>query len=158
MKISLVDSLLFDGAVEVYTASWRQSHRDICSPEFLEKRDFAGYLTKKLGHLYLITDGDPVGIFCLDGENFGDLYIHPEYQGRGYGTACVRCAMEYSSRLRLTVLSTNVAAIDLYEKMGFRFTGNDILLRNGLWEREMEYTQDCCAVERGFPDALQSLP
>ena len=135
--ISLVTESDLQAVLEVYTASWRASHADICSPEFLENRDYAGYLRKKLGHLYLVSDGEPAGVFCLDGENFGDLYIHPNYQGRGYGTACVRFAIGQSSRLRLTVLSTNAAAIALYEKMDFRFTGNDFPLMNGLWEREM---------------------
>ena len=139
MEIVLIDDRNIQEAIEVYTISWRQSHESICSPEFLEARDYAGYLRKKLGHLYMISDGDPVGVFCLDGETFGDLYIHPKYQGRGYGTACIRFAMGQALRLRLTVLSTNTAAIALYEKVGFCFTGNDVPLRNGLWEREMEY-------------------
>ena len=137
MLISLVNESNYQDALEVYTASWQASHTDICSPEFLENRDYAGYLRKKLGNLYLISDNGPAGVFCLDGENFGDLYIHPNHQSRGYGTACVRYAIGQSQRLRLTVLSTNTAAINLYKKMGFRFTDNDIPLRNGLWEREM---------------------
>ena len=137
MKIVLVDQSNFQDALTVYTVSWRESHRNICSPEFLQNRDYAGYLREKLGRLYLISAGGPVGVFCLDGENFGDLYIHPDHQGRGYGTAGVRFAITKSPRLRLTVLSTNAPAIQLYEKCGFRFTGKDIPLRDGLWEREM---------------------
>ena len=137
MLIYLVNELNFHEATAVYTASWREAHRNICSAEFLQARDYAGYLHKKLGNLYLVYDGAPIGIFCLDGDNFGDLYIHPKYQGRGYGTACVRYAITQSPRLRLTVLSTNTAAIHLYEKSGFRFTGNAIPLRDGLWEQEM---------------------
>ena len=95
-----------------------------------------------MGTLWLISDTVPVGVFNLDGENFGDLYIHPHCQGRGYGTACIRFATERMPGLRLTVLSDNHAAIGLYEKMNFRFTGNDTLLRDGLWEREMVYTEN----------------
>lgn len=141
MKIVLVENGNFQDALEVYTASWRESHREICSPEFLQNRDCAGYLANKLGCLYLICDGMPVGVFRLDTENFGDLYIHPAHRGRGYGAACVQYAMQRSPCLRLTVLSSNAAAIHLYEKSGFRFTGNDICLREGLWEREMLYTE-----------------
>lgn len=141
MEIVLVDRLNFDAALSVYTVSWRDSHRQVCTSEFLENRDYSGYLRSKLGHLYLISDDAPVGVFCLNGEDFGDLYIRPEKQGRGYGTACVQFAIMQSHCLRLTVLSTNTAAIALYKKNGFRFTGNDILLRDGLWEREMEYTE-----------------
>lgn len=137
MVIRLVNESNFQEALAVYTASWRCSHSDICTPEFLENRDFAGYLRNKIGCLYLVYEAVPVGVFCLSGKDFGDLYIHPAHQRKGYGMACVRFAMNQSPRLRLTVLSTNTAAIHLYEKSGFRFTGNDIPLRDGMLEREM---------------------
>ena len=142
MEIKPVDEQGFCDALEVYRVSWKESHRRICSPTFLENRDYAGYLRKKMGTLWLISDIIPVGVFSLDGENFGDLYIRPDCQGRGYGTACIRFVMDTMPRLRLTVLSDNHAAIGLYEKMNFRFTGNDTLLRDGLWEREMVYTEN----------------
>ena len=142
MEIKPVDEQCFCDVLEVYRASWIESHRRICTPAFLENRDYAGYLRKKMGTLWLISDIIPVGIFSLVGECFGDLYILPDCQGRGYGTACIRFAMERMPRLRLTVLSDNRAAIGLYEKMNFRFTGNDTLLRDGLWEREMVYTEN----------------
>ena len=141
MEITPVTEFNFPQTVEVYTASWRESHKGICSAEFLEQRDCAGYLRKKLGSLYLVLDGTPVGVFCLNGEDFGDLYIHPDHQGKGYGTACIRFAVAQSPSLRLTVLSSNEKAVRLYEKMGFRFTGTDIPLKSGLYEREMRYTE-----------------
>ena len=142
MEILRVSEKNFTSALDVYAISWRESHRNICSKDFLENRDYAGYLRKKMGTLWLISDIIPVGVFSLDGENFGDLYIRPDCQGRGYGTTCIRFAMNTMPRLRLTVLSDNHAAIGLYEKMSFRFTGNDTLLRDGLWEREMVYTEN----------------
>ena len=141
MEIKPVDEQRFCDALEVYRASWIESHRRICTPDFLENRDYAGYLRQKMGTLWLISDTIPVGVFSLSGDCFGDLYILPVCQGRGYGTACIRFAMERMPRLRLTVLSDNRAAIGLYEKMNFRFTGNDAFLRDGLWEREMVYTE-----------------
>ena len=139
MEIVRVNADNFAKAVDVYKASWQKSHRDICTPEFLENRDCAGYLQRKLGHLYMVSDGEPVGVFCLDGETFSDLYIHPDQQGKGYGTACVAYAKNLSKRLRLTVLSDNSDAIILYEKMGFCFTGNNRSLRQNLFECEMIY-------------------
>ena len=141
MDINLVDERSFPTALELYTHSWRESHRNLCTAEFLLRRDYAGYLRNKLGSLYLISDGEPVGVFCWCGESFGDLYIHPNFQGRGYGTACVQFAKAQAKVLRLTVLSSNQTAIALYEKTGFCFTGHDLPLREGLWEREMRYTE-----------------
>ena len=141
MNITRVDEETFAGALEVYTASWRESHKEICSPEFLRKRDCAGYLRGRMAGLYLVSDSGPVGVFRLTEAELSDLYIHPEYQGRGCGRACVKFAQSRYSELRLTVLSNHEKAIRLYEKMGFRFTGQDIPLREGLWEREMRYTE-----------------
>ena len=141
MEIKLVDEQSFHHALEIYTASWKKSHRDVCTPEFLKNRDHSGYLRTKLGKLWMISDGTVVGVFSLDGESFGDLYIHPSHQGRGYGKAAIHFAKQRTAVLRLTVLSNNSAAIARYEKMNFCFTGNDTPLRDGLWEREMVYTE-----------------
>lgn len=142
MKIERVTEKSLPQAVAVYTASWQESHRGICSPEFLKNRDYAGYLRRRMDGLYLISDGDPVGVFCLTDVELENLYIAPEKRGSGYGTACLRFAMEKRRKLRLRVLSSNDGAIRLYQTMGFRFTGRDIRLRAGLWEREMLYTEN----------------
>lgn len=141
MKIEKVTEQNFPQAAAVYEASWRESHQEICSTEFLRKRDCAGYLRGRMAGLYLVSDPDPVGVFCLLDDKLSDLYIHPEHQGRRYGRGCVEFAQARSSTLWLTVLSNNKKAIRLYEKMGFRFTGQDIPLRDGLWEREMRYSE-----------------
>ena len=141
MEIVLVDYQNFDAAVAIYTDSWRESHKEICTKEFLENRDYKGYLQKKLGKLFLIIDDIPVGVFSMNEDVLGDLYIHPAYQGKGYGTAAIRFAIGKVPQLRLTVLSGNQRAVFLYEKMGFRFTGQDVPLRNGLLEREMRYME-----------------
>ena len=143
MKIELVNEENFQQAVVVYMTSWKESHRDVCTVDHLQNRDYSGYLAGKLGGLYLVEDDDAVGVFYLQDGHFGDLYIHPCHMGKGYGTACIRYAQKKSRELRLTVLSSNYRAIRLYEKLGFCFTGVDDLLREGLWEREMIYTEKC---------------
>ena len=142
VKIEPVHESNFPEALRVYTTSWRESHRGVCTPEFLRSRDYAGYLQNRMDGLFLISDGVPVGVFHLSGEDFGDLYIHPGHAGQGYGTTCVEFAQKQCKRLRLTVLSTNWTAIHLYQKMGFRFSGADAPLREDLWEREMIYTEN----------------
>jgi len=142
MKIEKANEKNFSQAAEIYTASWRASHREVCSPEFLKLRDCTGYLWKKIDRLYLILDPEPVGVFCLHEGMFSDLYIHPEHMRKGYGTACLKYSMSQSDELRLTVLSSNQTAMQLYQKLGFRFTGNDFQRKEDLWEREMIYTEN----------------
>lgn len=141
MKIQPVTMENFSQAAQIYTASWRASHRDVCSREFLQKRDCAAYLRDRIKGLYLISGEKPVGVFRVWDNTLSDLYIHPEQTGKGYGTACVGYAQKMTGVLRLTVLSSNEKAIRLYEKTGFRFTGRDVPLLNGLIEREMQYTE-----------------
>ena len=49
MEIKPVDEPRFCDALNVYRASWIESHRRICTPDFLENRDYAGYLRQKMG-------------------------------------------------------------------------------------------------------------
>jgi len=54
--------------------------------------------------------------------------VHPEFQGMGIGTGLVQVGLEYLSsrgarRVRLEVRPDNIAAIRVYEKLGFRITG-----------------------------------
>lgn len=139
MKIEMVTQRNFDAAAAVYGISWRESHKNVCTPEYLERRDYGAYLSARTEGLYLISDEKPVGVFRLYEGTLSDLYIHPDHFGKGYGTACVNFALYECQDLRLTVLSTNSRAIGFYEKIGFRFTGKDVPLRGDLWEREMRY-------------------
>ena len=139
MVIKRINESNYEQALGVYRASWRESHRDVCSEEFMERRDYDGYLRSRMDSLYVIADGATVGVFSLNGNTFGDLYIHPQNQGKGYGTACIRYAKAQVESLRLTVLSSNLLAIRLYEREGFQFTGNERPLKNGIRECEMMF-------------------
>lgn len=141
MKIQAVTEDNFSKALTVYTASWRESHKGICSAEFLRRRDYEGYLRKHMEGLYLLTDEIPVGVIrCGNGE-LGDLYVRPDSQGQGYGTALLRFALSRGEKWTLSVLSSNSRAIHLYEHMGFRFSGKQTFLHEGLWELEMKYRE-----------------
>ena len=87
--------------------------------------------------LYLLTDGEPAGVIRVCDGLLSTLYIHPEKQGRGYGRALLQFALTLEPNLKLTVLSTNARASGMYLRHGFRYTGKQRLLREGLWEREM---------------------
>ena len=141
MRIEPVTQENFSQAAHVYTVSWQESHKNVCSAAFLQQRDYEGYLKQRIDGLYVICDFVSVGVFRVKDGILSDLYIHPEFAGKGYGSACVEYAKKKSGQLRLTVLSSNERAIRFYEKRDFRFTHNDNLLRNGLWEREMIYTE-----------------
>ena len=140
MTIVPVNAENFSQAAEVYTLSWRESHRHICSPEFLARRDCPGYLSKGMEagkQIFLLLNPAPVGIVSILGNEIGDLYVHPDAQGQGYGTALLSHALPLTAQPRLSVLSDNHRAITLYERFGFRPT-SQTPLRDGLWEVTME--------------------
>ena len=142
VQVSLEPPML-ELAVMVYTESWRASHEGICTPEFLRSRDCAGYLAGELAAgkaLYLLLDEGPVGVVSLHNGWIDNLYILPQCQGMGYGTALLRFAMAQGG-WRLSVLSSNTRAIGLYEKHGFSVSGRKAL-RENLWELTMEKRHD----------------
>ena len=82
------------------------------------------------GHrLFLIEqDGQTVGLLHLGSRGaeidwLEDLFVLPDFQGRGIGTAAVRLAEElvktYSSSLYIEAAARNEAAIRLYRRLGY---------------------------------------
>ena len=75
--------------------------------------------------------GTPVGILavvqCSDCLKLNQLFILPEYQGRGIGTGCMRQIIAEAGRLglpiRLRVLKVNGRALAFYQRLGFATIG-----------------------------------
>lgn len=71
--------------------------------------------------------GQKAGFFrfvpCEGGMELDDLYILPEYRGRGIGTAVVeRCCAETALPVMLYVFIQNTGALGLYQRLGFTIT------------------------------------
>ena len=146
--IELVTSANITQAAEVHAISWRESHRDFCSKEFVAihtaERQIK-YLQSQMKNgtdFYLLSDaGKPVGIVSIRDNVVGDLYVLPDEQGRGYGTQLLRFAMEKCTGTpTLWVLSSNRRAMNLYERLGFHATGECHILSEALSEIEMVYS------------------
>lgn len=73
------------------------------------------------------VEGQPVGrLRVVRGEEIyiGGMQILPEYRGRGLGTAIledlIEESKEASKQIRLEVFHSNLQALHLYEKVGFK--------------------------------------
>ena len=143
MEIRLVCEHDLPAAAEVHAAAWRESHREICSPEFVEAhtvRRQTAYLWGELERgkqLYLLLDGGPVGVVSVWENLIENLYVHPDRQGCGYGTALLEFAVSQCEAPRLWVLNTNHRARRFYEKRGFCLTGRETVLSETLKELEL---------------------
>ena len=141
--IEPVDDANLMAAAEVHGASWRKSHTEICSAEFVAAHTTqrqANYLQTELNRgkrLFLLTDGIPMGVVSVFEDCIENLYVHPDHWGRGYGTALLQFAESQCKTPRLWVLNTNKQARRFYENRGYRVTGREKVLSETLRELEM---------------------
>ena len=92
-------------------------------------------------HYYgIFSDGHLVSaggsyVETVDGWIVGAICTSPSFRNRGYASivtsALTKQALKETQRVGLNVISTNIAAIRLYEKLGFRKTGEWVLLDIG---------------------------
>ena len=87
--------------------------------------------------LFMLLDARPVGIVSVKESLIEDLYVLPEKQNKGFGSAllefaCAKCA----GTPTLWILENNVNAARLYRRMGFTETGRRNIVATGLDEIE----------------------
>ncbi len=145
MTFELVSEQNIDAAAEIHSVSWKESHKDFCTYEFVQahtKKRQRQYIEREMEigkRFYLLLDNGAKGIVSVTGDVIGDLYVLPSEQSKGYGTKLLEFAENMcSSKTKLWVLSNNARAIKLYKKLGYMFTDNKKILRDDLQELEME--------------------
>jgi ribosomal protein S18 acetylase RimI-like enzyme len=80
------------------------------------------------------------GLWEYEGDNFMVLHrlcVNTEYQNKGFGTRTMACIEEYLKNtgvesIRLDTFSKNQAALRLYNKLGYKKTG-EVNWRKGLF-------------------------
>ena len=134
-------------AAAVYSASWIESHRGICSETVLarhtpqKKANDLLRLLEEGWHFWLEEEGTVrgiVGVHPKKGE-IAYLYVAPDEQGKGIGGSLLRFASaQLPENPRLWTLSSNTRAEAIYAHYGFEPTGNIRILNEstGLSERE----------------------
>lgn len=132
-------------AGKIHSTSWKESHRSFCSAEFVARHTEEAqteYIRSEIAggkDFYMLIDAEPVGIVSVHGGMIENLYVLPEEQRKGYGSRLLHHAIrQCEGAAMLWVLNTNAAACRLYQKNGFRVTGNRKELKNGMYEAEMK--------------------
>ena len=142
-----VDKTNISQAAAIHAISWQASHLAFCAPDFMAKHTPARqmeYLQNKMdggAKVYMMVDEKPVGIVSVTGSLIEDLYVLPDMQNRGYGTALLQFAiMQCANTPVLWILENNTGAERLYHRMGFQRTGKRNRITNTLDEIEMHLT------------------
>ena len=154
MTILSVDKTNILQAAEIHSVSWKESHRAFCTPGLIEEHSperQREYLQNKISSgagVYMLVDEKPVGIVSVAGSLIEDLYVLPEMQNRGYGTALLEFAVSLcKDDPVLWILENNTGAERLYRRMGFKETGR----RNAITDRldEIELRRPCPVADSG---------
>ena len=130
IMIERVDPSNVHLAGRIHSTAWKESHRSFCRPDFIESHTperQTEYLRSKLNSgssVYMLTDGEPVGIVSVTGSLIEDLYV-------------LQCA----GAPTLWILENNDRVGRLYRRMGFRETGRRKMVTDGLDEIEFVYLQ-----------------
>ncbi|MBR5224065.1 MAG: GNAT family N-acetyltransferase [Clostridia bacterium] len=136
-------------AALIHSASWQESYKSFCSPEFVKKHTplrqeayLRGEMETGKRIWMLEANGELVGIVSVWESLIENLYVHPARQNCGHGTRLLRFAMEQCvGTPTLWILDNNDGARRLYERNGFALTGRNNQLTDTLSEMEMAYTR-----------------
>lgn len=119
----------FDILTEIWEAAVRSSHHflreeDIQSLKPLVRNNYLPHT-----ELYLLRDETQhtVGFVGLSETVIEMLFIDPAAQGKGYGSALIRFAIEQKKRYKVDVNEQNETALRFYLQKGFQQTGRDPL-------------------------------
>ncbi len=143
-----IDAQSLAAAAAIHSESWQNSHESFCSAEFVaqhtprrQERYLAGEL--RCGkQIYMLVEHMPVGIVSVCGDLIENLYVLPGEQRKGYGTKLLLFAIKKCRGApRLWVLGNNSGAYALYARHGFKATGREHKLAEGLFEVELSRQQ-----------------
>ena len=146
------DEALLMMAGAVHSAAWQEAHRALVTPEFLalhtperQTAFFQGELSAGK-ELYGAFFGDsPAGVVVVDPKSgeISSLYVLPSRWDQGVGSALLAFSKKRLSVLGkapwLGVLNANERARRFYEKRGFAWSGESVLLDEQTDLRELRY-------------------
>ena len=125
-----VDHENIASAAFIHSVSWQESHRSFCSSSFISlhtpdhQREYLQEKIARGSKLFMLIEGDPIGIVSVTGSLIEDLYVLPRCQNRGCGTRLLQFAVSQCDDIpTLWILENNINAERLYRRNGFKPTG-----------------------------------
>jgi len=105
----------------IWLASFAATYRFPPAHTADEVRDWVAEVLLPGTETWVVEEGDqPVGFISLDDRSIDQLYVLPEWTGRGIGSALVRFAQDRRpDGLELWTFQANAGARRFYERHGF---------------------------------------
>ena len=74
-----------------------------------------------------------VGTIALADGALHTFFVHPDFQGKGVGTALIKAIEDIAVKNKIEIISlaSSLSAVSFYERMGYRKNGFDIEERAG---------------------------
>ena len=115
----------YDGLIELWEASVRTSHGFLTEGDIQEIREaLPKYLSEM--DIYVCKEGArTVGFLGIAGKKIEALFVHPDAQGKGYGTALLDYAVDECGCEYVDVNEQNDRAAEFYRRNDFRCVGRD---------------------------------
>ena len=133
----------------IHSISWQESHRAFCNEAFILKHDTdhqAEYIRNKIANgskFYMLCDKQSMAVVSITDGLIEDLYVLPELQRQGYGTALLDYVITLICREGITptlwILESNFGAEHLYRRKGFVPSGKQNTITGKLSEIEFLY-------------------
>ena len=139
----------FVEAACIHSISWQKSHRAFCDEAFILKHDTdhqAEYIRNKIANgskFYMLCDKQSMAVVSITDGLIEDLYVMPELQRQGDGTALLDYVITLICREGITptlwILENNREAERLYRRKGVVPSGKQNAITGKLSEIEFLY-------------------
>lgn len=143
--VEMTDKNLADVA-ECYVQSWKSVYAGLYDSDYVaafgvEKTTNFLKRDRNLERITFIAydKGNAIGFITIDKDkcDIPRLYVAPEKQRQGLGSKLVEFGIKQLSsisRVYVSLLAANVAAVGFFEKYGFEFTGEQRVAKSGMLE------------------------
>lgn len=146
MKLRKVDASDLHSFIKLYQEAYRGLEEYAYGKERDIKRYFKWLLSRDKEGFFTVDVGEPIGFVACDANWFShiehqvmgeihELFVHPNYRGRGVGSQLLKSAIEHAEKrerktVGLWVGVENYEAKRFYSRFGFNET-----LTLGIWTR-----------------------
>lgn len=129
-----------DAVLNIWLAASIRAHHFV-EPEFWQSKlgDMRNIYIPASETVVYEQEGSLAGFYCLYEDTLAAIFVSPDIQGCGIGSALMADAKQRRPQLNLTVYKENSPSVRFYEKQGFVTVSEQIDEHTGQAELVMRY-------------------